>query len=137
MRLDRARAERPQIPAMPLGSLALLVLSCLVISGMYAASRGPALRFAGADRDASFDDTDAVRVEVMSEQDALVDGVPVPFTGLASAVSDRLAGRPGAGVVLFVSPDATYETMAAAYGAIAALPGPPPIAFPARRGTRG
>jgi hypothetical protein len=137
MRLDRMRPERPQLQALPLASLALLVFACLSISGMYSAFRGPGMRFAGSVGDVSFDDDTAVRVEVLSEQDALVDGVPVPFAGIASAVSERLAGRSDAGVVLVVSPDATYETMAEAYGAISALPGPPPIAFPARRGPRG
>jgi len=138
MRLGRAGPERPLIPVVPLASLALLVLAAVVISGMYSASRGPGLRFASVDRDERFNDTDAVRVEVLSEQETQVDGAPVPFAGLAAAVSSRLAGRPDAAVVLVVSPEATYETMVAAYGAIAGLPGPPRIAFPARSlGTRG
>lgn len=138
MRLGRTRAERPLIPEVPLASLALLVLAAVVISGMYTASRGPGLRFASADRDGRLNDTDAVRVEVLSDQETQVDGAPVPFSGLAAAVSGRLAGRPDVAVVLVVSPDATYETMVAAYAAIAALPGPPRIAFPAHaRGTDG
>jgi len=131
MRLRGAGRVRPLIPVVPLGSLALLVLAIVVISGMYSASRGPGLRFASIDRDGRFRDVDAVRVEVSSEGEAEVDGATVPLTELASAVSARLAGRPGATVVLDVSPEATYETMVAAYGAIAGLPGPPPIAFPA------
>lgn len=134
MRLGCHGSERPEIPVTPLASLALLVLSCVVLSGMYSASRGPGLTFASVDRDGGFAGTASVRVEVLSEQDALIDGVPVPFPGLARAVSDRLDGRPDPSVVLVVSPEATYETMVAAYGAIAALPGPPRIAFPAQLG---
>ena len=138
MRLDRAGGEPPRIPVIPAASLALLVLAVVMISGMYSASRGPGLRFASVDRDGRFTDTVSVRVEVLSEQETLVDGVPVPFPGLAAAVSSRLAGRPDAAVVLVVSPEATYETMVAAYGAIAGLPGRPRIAFPAPSpGTRG
>ena len=132
MRLGHARASRPQIPAIPLANIALLVLTTVMIAGMNSASRGPGLRFAGVDRDGSFDDANAVRVEVLSEQDPQVDGAPVPFPRLADAVSGRLAARPDAAVVLVVSPEATYEAMVAAYGAIAGLPGPPSIAFPAR-----
>jgi biopolymer transport protein ExbD len=131
MHLGRTGYERPCIPAVPLASIALAVLSVVAISGMYSASRGPALRFASVDRDGRFGDADAVRVEVFSEQEAQVDGVPVSLTGLSDAVSGRLGGRPDATVVLVVSPEATYETMVAAYGAIAGLPGPPRIALAA------
>jgi len=138
MRLGRAGLQRAQIPVIPLASLALLVLACMMIAQMYSASRGPGLRFASVDRDGSVNPALAVRVEVFSEQETKVDGASVPFSGLAAAVSARIAGRPDATVVLVVSPEATYETMVAAYGAIAGLPGPPRIAFPARpRGTRG
>ena len=138
MRLGRAGSPRPQIPVIPLANLALLVLSCVMVTGLYSASRGPGLRFASVERDGSFNDADAVRVEVLSEQEVVVDGSNVPFAGLAGAVSARLLGRPNAGVVLTVSPEATYEAMVAAYGAIAGLPGPPPIALPARdRGPQG
>jgi biopolymer transport protein ExbD len=130
MRLGRARVPRPQIPAIPLANLALLVLTSVMIAGMYSTSRGPGLRFAGVDRDGSF--AAAVRVEVLPEQDPQVDGVPVPLPGLAEAVSRRLTGRPDPEVVLVVSPEATYEAMVAAYGAIAGLKRPPSIAFPAR-----
>ena len=133
MRLGQAGPPRPQIPVVPLASLALLVLACVMISGMYAASRGPGLRFASVDRDGSLDTAASIRVEVLSEQDTLVDGTPVPFPSLATAVSGRLAERPGAAVILVVSPEAMYETMVAAYAAIAGLPGPPRIAFPAHR----
>ncbi len=138
MRLGRAHLPRPQIPVIPLANLALLVLTCVMVAGMYSASRGPGLRFASVERDGSFNDAAAVRVEVLSEQEAVVDGTTVPFPKLAEAVSRRLEGRPDAAVVMSVSPEATYEAMVAAYGAIAGLPGPPRIAFPAPlRGTQG
>ena len=138
MHLHRAGLPRPQIPAIPLANLSLLVLTCVVIAGMFSASRGPGLRFASVDRDGSFGAAAVVRVEVLSDQDTLVDGAPVPLTRLAEAVLGRIGGRPDAAVVLVVSPEATYEAMVAAYGAIAGLPGPPRIALPARgRGARG
>lgn len=138
MRLGRSGLPRPQIPVIPLANIALLILACVLIAGMYSASRGPGLRFASVERDGGFNDADAVRVEVLSEQETTVDGATVPFPHLAEAVSSRLSGRPDAAVVLVVSPEATYEAMVAAYGAIAGLPGPPRIAFPARgRGTQG
>jgi biopolymer transport protein ExbD len=138
MRLGRAGLPRPQIPVIPLANLALLVLSCVMITGMYSASRGPGLRFASVERDGSFNDADAVRVDVLSEQETVVDGTPVPFAGLADAVSARLKGRRVAAVLLVISPEATYEAMVEAYAAIAALPGPPRIALPApERGTQG
>ena len=138
MRLGRAGPPRPQIPVIPLANLALLVLSCVMVTGMYSASRGPGLRFASVERDGSFNDADAVRVEVLSEQEALVDGTSVAFPSLAGAVSERLKGRRDAAVLLVISPEATYEAMVEAYAAIAALPGPPRIALPApERGAQG
>ena len=137
MRLRHFGPPRPQIPVVPLASLAWLVLACVMLSGLYAASRGPGLRFASIDRDGSFG-AEVIWVEVLSEQDAVVDGAPVPLPGLAAVVSGRLAERPEAGVVLVVSPEATYETMVAAYGAIADLPSAPRIGFLARsRESRG
>jgi len=130
MRLGRPRSKPPSIPVIPLANLALVVWTCVMVSGMYSASRGPALRFASIDRDGSFDESAAVRVEVFSEQETKVDGEPVPFTGIAAAVARRLAGRPGPSVLLVVSPDASYESMVTAYAAIVELPGPPRIAFP-------
>jgi biopolymer transport protein ExbD len=130
MRLRYAALPRPQIPAIPLAAIALLVLTIVMIAGMYAAPRGPALRFASMDLDGGFDESNAVRVEVLSEPGTVVDGEPVPPAGLAAAVASRLAGRPDPAVVLIVSPEATYESMVAAYGAIAALPGPPRIGLP-------
>jgi biopolymer transport protein ExbD len=114
-----------------LANLALLVLSCVMVTGMYSAARGPGLRFASVERDGRFNEAGAVRVEVLSEQETVVDGTPVPFSGLADAVSARLKGRRDAAVLLVVSPEATYEAMVEAYAAIAALPGPPRIALPA------
>ncbi len=132
MRLARARAPRPQIPATPLANLALLVLTYVMIAGMYSASRGPGLRFASADRDGGFVDDGAVSVEVISESETEVDGVPIPFPRLAEEVGHRLLGRARPAVILVVSPDATYQAMVAAYAAMAGLPGPPRIAFPVR-----
>jgi biopolymer transport protein ExbD len=137
MRLGRAGLPRTQIPVLPLANLALLVLTYVMVAGMYSASRGPGLRFASVARDGGFNAAVAVHVDVLSEQDTTVDGTPVPLSALAGAVSGRLTGRADSGVVLVVSPEATYEAMVAAYGAIAGLPGPPRIAFPARgRGTQ-
>ncbi len=138
MRLERSALPRPELPVIPLASLAMLVLTLVVISAMYSASRGPGLRFASVDRDGSFNLAAAVRVEVLSDQEILVDGTPVPFPLMVAALTDRLTGRRDAAVILVISPDATYETMVAAYGAIESLPGRPKIAFPARgRGIRG
>jgi len=134
MRLGLARSKPPSIPVIPLANLALLVWTCVMVSGMYSASRGPALRFASVDRDGAFDAASAVRVEVFSEQESKVDGASVPFAGIGAAVAGRLAGRPAATVLLAVSPDASYESMVAAYAAIVALPGPPRVAF-SERGT--
>ncbi len=132
MRLGPRGYDRPSIPELPMGSLALLVLSIVAISAMHSASRGPGLRFASVDRDGRFRESAAVRVEVFSENEASVDGTPVSPAALAEEVAGHLANRPDATVVLAVSPEATYETMVAAYAAIAGLPGPPRIAFPAR-----
>lgn len=128
----RAHAPRPQIPAAPLASLALLALASVLIAGMYSASRGPAMRFAGPAGLGGFDDRGAVRVEVDSARHVAVDGVAVAFESLSPAVADRLSGRVGVGVILDVSPDASYQVMIDAFAAIASLPGPPPIAFPNR-----
>lgn len=138
MRLGHPRTPRPAIPVIPLANLALLVWTCVMVSGMYSASRGPALRFASVDRDGRFDDATAVRVEVVSETEVKIDGEPVAFARIAEEVSRRLEGRAEPAVVLAVSPDASYESMVAAYGALAALPGPPRISFPVHaRGGRG
>ena len=131
MRLGRTGPPPPTIRAIPIANLALLVWMCVIVAGMYSSSRGPGLRFASVDRDGSLTAAAAVRLEVSSEQEARVDGTPVSFDHLADAVAARLKERPDAGVVLIVSPDASYEAMVAAFGAIAGLPGPPRIALPA------
>lgn len=133
MRLGYAPLPRPQIPVIPLANLALLVLTIVMISGMYSAPRGPGLRFASIDRDGVLDETKAVRVEVLSEQEMVVNGEPVALSGLQSAVGSRLAGGEDAVVILEIAPWATYEAMVEAYGTIAALPGPPRIAMPPQR----
>jgi hypothetical protein len=120
-----------------LANLALLLVAVVAVSGMYSASRGPGLRFAAADRDGDFDDAQAVRVDVLSEQDATVDGAPVATARLADEVGRRIGGRPGAPVVLVVSPEASYEATVTAYGAIAGLPERPRVAWPVlARGAR-
>jgi biopolymer transport protein ExbD len=133
MRLGYGPMPRPQIPVIPLANLALLVLTVVMISGMYSAPRGPGLRFASVDRDGVFDETTAVRVEVLSENEMVVDGEPATLAGLAQAVGAHLDGREGAVVILEIAPWATYEAMVTAYGTIAGLPGPPRIAMPSRQ----
>ena len=130
MRLHRARGPAPQITAIPFVSLALLIGTCVIVAGMFSASRGPGLRFARVDSEGTPSPDSAVRVEVSSEQEATVDGAPVPFERLAGALAVHLAGRPDPSVILVVSRDASYETMVAAYGAIAGLPHRPRISLP-------
>lgn len=130
MRLHRAKPPAPQIPVIALANLALLVGTCVVVAAMLSASRGPALRFASADRDGTLPEEGAVRVEVSSEREARLDGTPVPFDRFAVELGGRLAGRKDPTVILVVSPEATYDTMLAALGAIEQLPGPPHIALP-------
>jgi biopolymer transport protein ExbD len=133
MRLNYVALPRPQIPLIPMANLALLILTVVMISGMYSAPRGPGLRFASVDRDGFLDETNAVRVQVLSEQEMVVDGEPVALSGLASTVGSRLAAGGDAIVILEIAPWATYEAMVAAYGTIAGLPGPPRIAIPPQR----
>ena len=138
MRLGRPGMPGPQIPVIPLASLALLIGTCVVVSALASASRGPGLRMASIDRDGRLDPAGALRVEVSAEQEVRVDGAPVAFDHLADELASRLAGRTDPVIVLLVSPDASYETMVAAYGAITELPGPPRIEFPWRpQGSRG
>jgi biopolymer transport protein ExbD len=120
-----------------MANLALLILTIVMISGMFAASRGPAMRFASSAGVGSFDERGAVRVAVGSEGEISLDGVSLPAASLGEALRARLAGSPGGAVVLLVSPDASYQAMIDAYATISQLPGPPRIAFPARarRGT--
>jgi len=133
MRLSYVALPRPQIPVIPLANLALLILTVVMISGMYSAPRGPGLRFASIDRDGFLDETNAVRVEVLSEQEMVVDGEQVPFSSLGSTVASHLASGSDAVVILEIAPWATYEAMVTAYGTIAGLPGPPRIEIPPQR----
>ncbi len=130
MRLRRTRPPAPQIMAIPFVNLALLIGTCVIVAGMFSASRGTGLRFARIDSDGTLSLDNAVRVEVSSEQEATVDGAPVPFDGIAGALAVHLAGRQDPSVILVVSRDASYETMVAAYGAIAGLPQRPRISLP-------
>lgn len=132
MRLTRQHPTRPQIPTTPMANLALLVLTSVMITGMFSALRGPALRFASSSGAGRFDDRGAVRVDVVSDGSIVVDGVVVPAADLSGSVAQRLAGREDGAVVLTVSPGASYQAMIDAYAAIAALPGPPRIALPMR-----
>jgi biopolymer transport protein ExbD len=129
MDLVRRTVPRPQIPATPLANLSFLVLTCVMIAGMFSASRGPALRFANSFAAGGFDDRGAVRVEVDAENAVRVDGETVGLGGLTAAVASRLAGNDNGSVLLAVSPDASYQGMVQAYAAVAVLPGPPRIAF--------
>lgn len=134
-RLVPRHSVRHHLPTTPLANLALLVLACVMITGMSAASRGPGLRFAVASGSWSFDDRGAIRVEVASETDVTVDGSPAPPGGLTALVTAHLDGRPDGAVVLAVSPDATYQAMLSAYAAVVAAPGPPRVALVARART--
>ena len=136
MRLRQTATSRSSIPVIALANVAFLIWTCVVISGMYSASRGPALRFASTDRDGSFDDSDAVRVTVLSDSDATIDGEPVELHDIAAGATRHLAGRAIGSILLTVSPDASYEAMVAAYAALSALPGQPRIAF-VSNGARG
>jgi biopolymer transport protein ExbD len=124
------------LPTTPMANLALLVFTCVMISGMFGASRGPALRFASSSDGGGFDDRGAVRVEVGSENEIKVGGASIPAGSLEAELRARLSGGRGA-VILIVAPDASYQAMIDAYATIASLPGPPRIAFPAqpRKGT--
>ena len=130
MRHARRYAPRPQIPTTPLANLALLVLTSVMIAGMYSASRGPGVRFASSAVGGGFDDRGAVRVEVDPGGRMRVDGLPVTLAELSASVAAVLAGREDGAVILAVSPEASYQAMIEAYATIAVLPGPPRIAFP-------
>ena len=130
MQLGRHRPRRAEVGAIPIASVALLTLALVMLAAMGSASRGPALRFASIERDGGFAEGTALHVEVISETDATVDGAPVAQASLAAEVARRLRGRADAAVVLRVAPDATYQAMVRAYGALAGLTPPPRIAFP-------
>ena len=126
-------SRHPQIPTTPMANLALLIFTSILIAGMFAASRGPAMRFVSSAGGGSFDERGAVRVEVGSGNELSVDGVSIPAGSLAETVRERLSGAEHGAVVLSVSPEASYQAMIDAYATIAGLPGPPRIAFPVRR----
>jgi biopolymer transport protein ExbD len=132
MNLGPRSSARPQIPTTPLANLSFLVLTCVMLAGMFSASRGPALRFATSSAAGGFDDRGAVRVEVDAENAIRVDGEAVGADRLPAAVAARLVGADHGAVLLAVSPDASYQGMVQAYAALAALPGPPRIAFASR-----
>jgi biopolymer transport protein ExbD len=115
-----------------MANLALLVFTSVMIAGMFAASRGPAMRFASSSGSGGFDQRGAVRVEIGADDAILVDGAPVPRARLAETLTARLAGPDPGSIMLLVAPDASYQAMIDAYAVIAALPGPPRIAFPSR-----
>ena len=119
-----------------MANLALLIFTSIMISGMFGASRGPAMRFASSSGGGGFDDRGAVRVEVGSENEITVEGTSIPAEELETALRARLSGTHAA-VILNVAPDASYQAMIRAYATIASLPGPPRIALPPRprRGT--
>ena len=121
MRLQTAIA-RPQFPSSPLASLALLLLAVVMTAGMFAAARGPGLRFATPTEPAAFADPSPVVVRILPGGAAEVDGVSVEPSRLPAAIGERLASRPGPAALLLVSPDATYGDMVAAYAAVASVP---------------
>ena len=131
MRLSVCRT-RPQLPTSPLASLALLLLSVVVVTGLFAASRGPGLRFATPAEAGPFAPEAPVRVRVLRGGFAEVDGTEVVPADLASAIAGALRARPGAPALLVVSPDATYGDMLAAYGAAIAFDPATKVALPTR-----
>ncbi|HJQ99390.1 MAG TPA: hypothetical protein VJ826_13840 [Candidatus Polarisedimenticolaceae bacterium] len=120
MRLQTS-IPRPQFPSSPLASLALLLLSVVMTAGMFAAARGPGLRFATPTEPATFTDPSPVVVRILPGGAAEVDGASVEHSRLPAAIGERLAGRPGPAALLLVSPDATYGDMVAAYAAVASV----------------
>lgn len=131
MRLSVSRA-RPQMPASPLASLALLVLSIVMVAGLFAASRGPGLRFATPAEAGPFAPETAVRIRVLPGGTAQVDGSDVARADLARAVEAALRDKPRSSAILVVSPDATYGDMLAAYAAAVAVVPEGRIALPTR-----
>ena len=133
MRLARRRCGGPHIPAIPMANLAMLVLTSVVIAGMLAASRGPALRFASPTTGGRFRRSRCgPRRGRLRERGCPSTACRWRGDRLAASVSARLAGRPTAPSSSSCRPRRRYETMVAAYGAIAGLPGPPRIALPSR-----
>ncbi|HEX4822707.1 MAG TPA: biopolymer transporter ExbD [Candidatus Polarisedimenticolaceae bacterium] len=132
MHLRRAVTRVTAVPTTPMANLALLIFTTVMISGMFGAVRGPAMRFASSSGGGVFDDRGAVKVEVGSENEIAVDGSSIPAGSLESELRARLAGSQRPAVILIVAPDASYQAMIDAYAAIASLPGPPRIGFPPR-----
>jgi biopolymer transport protein ExbD len=131
MRLPVSRA-RPQLPTSPLASLALLLLSIVVVSGVFAAARGPGLRFATPAEAGPFAPPTTVRVRVFPGGAAEVDGAAVAPADLASAIAAAIRAKPDAAALLVVSPDATYGDMLAAYAAAVTADPNTKVALPTR-----
>lgn len=132
IRLVPTSAARPQLPTPPFASLALLLLSSVVIAGLFAASRGPGFRFATAVEAGAFSESDLVRITVERGGEVRVDGVVVDRAELGPTVKRLVAARPGTTATLIVAPEATYGDMLAAYGAIVSVDHPPVVALPTR-----
>ena len=132
--MNRARhvGPRPHVPATSLANLATLLFGCAAIAALFGAVRGPGLRFATVPEAGEFGKASTLRVDVLEDGTTRVDGAPAAADGVGAAVAARLAERPGAGIVLVVSPGVPYRAMLAAFGAIAALPQAPPISIPPR-----
>jgi biopolymer transport protein ExbD len=113
---------RPQLPSSPLASLALLLLAVVMIAGMFAAARGPGLRFATPTEPGAFIDARPVTIRILAGGAAEVDGAPVELSGLASTVTAASSSRTSPAALLLVSPDATYGDMVAAYAALVSVP---------------
>jgi biopolymer transport protein ExbD len=121
MRLATVSA-RPQLSGSPLASLALLVLALVMINGLFAAARGPGLRFATPTEPRAFAETRPVVIRILPGGVTEVDGRPVDRAGLADAVAAGSASTGGPAALLVVSPEATYGDMVAAYAAVVSVP---------------
>jgi biopolymer transport protein ExbD len=111
---------RPQLPSSPLASLALLLLAVVMIAGLFAAARGPGLRFATPTEPGAFSEARPVTIRIFPGGAIEVDGAPVASERLADTVTQALSGRTAA--LLLVSPEATYGDMVAAYAALVSVP---------------
>ena len=131
MRLSVTRA-RPQLPTSPLASLALLLLSIVVVTGVFAAARGPGLRFATPVEAGPFAPETSVHVRIFPGGVAEIDGAEVAPIDVASAIASALRAKPGAAAILVVSPDASYGDMIAAYGAAISEDPNTKVALPTR-----
>jgi len=120
MRLATASA-RPQLSGSALASLALLVLALVMINGLFAAARGPGLRFATPTEPGAFAETRPVVIRILPGGVTEVDGRRVDRDGLADAVAAGSASASGPAALLVVSPEATYGDMVAAYAAVVSV----------------